>query len=110
MKKTQSLNLAIPIINLVGDYLKGNFDNLPPNEIYTLKLNYPLRKEFKFQIKTGKKGMHLFSLLKKIGKIYNDIYDDQEEYGVWGHFLDDLCLEGISINHVSKTISLDIGS
>ena len=121
MKKTnkQSITLDIPITYLAATW-KGSFDKLPANKTYELIIDYPLSNPARYQIKTGKTGMGLVKLLGTIGKLYQKTYDvedssmDNEEdggrYGIWGHDIGDLALEGIDINHKTKKITLDIGS
>lgn len=83
---------------------------LPPKKTYTLVISYPLSKPYKKQINTGKNGMGLGGLLVEIGKAYNEVYAKDDEYGVWGHDMEDLAIEGISINPKTNTITLSVGS
>lgn len=105
----ESVNIFIPITSL-GATVKGKFSGLKPNKVYELQIDYPLDKVYVFEIKTGKGGVALIELLAKIGEIYKHIYDNEEKYGIWGHSIDDLCLEGIYINHTTRKIAIDIGS
>lgn len=109
MNKTQKITLFIPVENLTAKW-NGQFEKLPPNKIYEIVIDYPIDKPFVRKINTGKFGMSLFSLLRRIGKYYQSIYNCEEKYGVWGHEITDLIIEGININHKKKLITLDIGS
>jgi hypothetical protein len=84
--------------------------NLPANQTYELELTYPLSKPYpKFKIHTNK-GMKLPKLLKKIGNAYSKVYTTPEKFGVWGHGIEDLCIEGIKIDNKNKKIKLLMGS
>lgn len=109
MLKNQSVTLFIPVTNLDAIW-KGDTSSLPPNKTYTLTIDYPLDKPAKFKISTGKNGLSFLSLLKRIGSLYKKVYENEDKYGVWGHVIDDLQLEGIDINHKKNTIDLYIGS
>ena len=118
-KTTQSISLFVPIIYLLGIW-KKEFQELPPNQSFQLTIDYPLSKPAVYKINTGKKGMGLSRLLKTIGKKYQQTYDredattkDKEEggcYGIYGHAMSDLAIEGIQVNYKKKTIKLDVGS
>ena len=114
MKKynKEKMILNIPIYCLDAIW-RGTFKTLPANKKYELTIDYPLSSPAKYIIKTGK-GMNFIGLLKEIGKAYIKVYADDDKndskYGIWGHEITDLALEGISIDHKKKTIKLDIGS
>jgi hypothetical protein len=105
----ESATLMIPITYLNAKWI-GSIKTLPRNRTYELIIDYPLSIDAVYQIKTGKAGMSSFRLLKEIGKAYDDVYNNQEKYGVWGHSIDDLALEGIKINHNTKMITIYVGS
>ena len=109
--KKQSAWLFIPITDL-GCGWKGEIDRLPANQTFDLVIGYPLggTKPHHFPIKTGKKGMGLIALLGKIGQAYEKLYEDPVGNHIFGHGIDDLCLEGININFTAKTITLRVGS
>lgn len=119
-KNSENMTLDIPVTYLIDATWKGEFQKLPPNRTYELTIDYPLSNPATYKIKTGKKGMGLIKLLKAIGKAYERTYaredrtlKSEEEggvYGIWGHDIGDLALEGISINHKTRKIRLDIGS
>lgn len=114
LKNTQSITLFIPVTYLLGMW-KNEFQELPPNQSFQLIIDYPLSRPAIYKINTGKKGMGLSRLLKTIGKKYQQTYnreDASEEgvYGIYGHSIDDLSIEGIKVNYKKKTIRLDVGS
>jgi hypothetical protein len=108
-KTKDSCTLFIEIASLIDATWKGDI-NLPPNQTYYLEVDYPLDTTYKFKINTGKNGMSLVPLMKKIGEIYKGIYQKPDKYGIWGHHITDLALEGIDVNHDKKVIKLFIGS
>lgn len=87
-----------------------DFDKLPANETFTLAIDYPLSVKAAFPLKTGKNGMGLPRLLQEIGKAYREVYENDEKYGIWGHGIGDLWLEGINIDLEKKTVRLSVGS
>ncbi|CAB4196966.1 hypothetical protein UFOVP1290_486 [uncultured Caudovirales phage] len=119
-KNKQSINVDAQVTGL--SFWKGDFDKLPPNETYQLIIDYPLGTPAVYKINTGGNGMGLPSLLARIGKFYQKTYDVEDEtiskggdpasgcYGIFGHDISDLCLEGINIDHKKKQITLDVGS
>lgn len=54
--------------------------------------------------------MGLGKLLQKIGEAYRKVYEEEDKYGVWGHYITDLAIEGIKVNYKTKKITLDVGS
>jgi len=109
MKKRESATLWVPVTYLGGIW-RGTFKELPPNETYELLIDYPLANPARFNIKTGKNGLNLVALLGKIGKCYEEVYNEEDRYGIWGHDIGDLSIQGIDVNHVKKTIKLSMGS
>src|SRR5208283_3116226 len=111
----QNADLNIPI-TMCNSTWKGDFEKLPSNETYELKIDYPLTHPARFNIKTGAKGMNLLQLIKIIGELYEKIYEAEPDddfcdedgiYGIYGHGIDDLNLSGINVNHTTKKITLD---
>lgn len=93
------------------EYWKGKDFWLPARRAYTLIIDYPFNKEGRFQIKTGK-GMGLLGLMARVYKAYKTMYrraEKDDEQGYW-HGIEDLVVEGITVNHKTKVIRLDIGS
>lgn len=119
-KTTQhiSMNVHIADINTKDN---SDFDKLPPHQIFSLVIDYPLDTPATYEIKTGRSGMGLNKLVGEIGKAYKKTYDvedaweETEEdpdppFGIWGHDLSDLYLEQININYKTNKITLDVGS
>lgn len=110
MNKTETISIDVQVTNLVDGFWRGRFSKLPPNRTYELIIDYPLSNPAKYRIKTGINGLSLVQLLKRIGNAYRKVYDKEDFYGVWGHYITDLAIEGISINHKTKKIRLNVGS
>lgn len=108
-KNKKSITVCIPVRELDGIW-NGDFKNLPPNKTFELVIDYPLDKPALFPIKTGKKGIGMLRLFKEIGKAYNKVYDDVYQYGVFGHDIGDLFLEGINIDYEKHKITIEVGS
>lgn len=118
----QHVKLEIQVTNLLNTW-DGDLQKLPANKIFELIIDYPLSTPAIYKIKTGKKGMGLAKLLKTIGKAYQKTYnrenvsiarlkdeDAKSLYGIWGHSIDDLSIEGITVDFKKKIITLDVGS
>lgn len=103
----KTIKCFIPMCNLPG-FTSGV--SLPPNEKFTIIVDYPLEKDFKFEINTSSKGMDSVGLYNCIGRIYKKIYKNPDKYGVFGHDIEDLSLESITINFNKRTITLGVGS
>ena len=109
----QNVNVFVPITMLASSW-GGDFEKLPPNKIYDLLIDYPLDNPVKFKIKTGKTGMDLAKLMNTIGNLYEKVYEideaDPNIYGIYGHYITDLNLSGINIDHNKLLITLDVDS
>lgn len=93
------------------EYWKGKDFWLPARRTYNLIIDYPFSKAGVFQIKTGK-GMGLLGLMAKTYKAYKTMYrraQTDKQQGYW-HGIEDLVVEGITVNHKTRKIRLDIGS
>lgn len=74
----------------------------------TLYLVYPLSVVVKENIKFNS----LYSLINKIRETYQEVYKNREsciKYGVWGHDIYDLIIEGI-ILYEDNSVEVNIGS
>ena len=81
------------------------FENTINGIIY---LSYPLSVVIKENIKFNS----LHSLIKEIRRVYHNIYKDYEasiKYGIWGHDISELCIEGIVI-YSDYSVDVNIGS
>lgn len=109
MKTKQHMSCNLKIDTLVESF-KGDTIQLLPNSKYTLVIDYPLENMYTPVIHTGVKGMNYVSLLKRIGKEYQYIYNNVNQFNVWGHELSDLYLEQLHVDHETKKITLAVGS
>lgn len=115
-KNKESVTLDIKVADITASIWKGDLQKLPANKTYQLIIDYPLDKPAIYKIHTSKTGMGMLALISKIGKLYEKTYEDEDatedggRYGIWGHSIEDLCLEGITVDHKKKRITLSIGS
>lgn len=103
---TTKMTCDVPVERL--EYFSGKLD-LKPKTKYTLVIDYPLNKPANFEFESGTKP-DLAELFAFIGKCYKNVYRDTVGYGVWGHDIEDLVIEGVSVDNKAKTIKLGIGS
>lgn len=91
---------------------------LEPNSTYSLVIDYPFNIPATFPIKVGADGMGLIGLLPHIGKAFDKRYTSIDnakgaklaDVAWYWHGIDDLTIEGISVNHKTKKITLNVGS
>jgi hypothetical protein len=107
MKKNEFMRCDILVTN--SFCFKGKI-TLPSNQTYKLIIDYPVSLTYVKNIKTGKTGKDSVDIIRAIGVAYTHVYNDTEKYGIWGHDMDDLVIEGIKVNHTKKIIELLIGS
>lgn len=110
MKKKDRQSIRVDVQVEMLDCFKGDLQQLPPNQTFELVIDYPVSTPAVYKIKTGKRGMGLGRLLRKIGEAYRRVYKAEAKYGVWGHYITDLAIEGINVNYKTKRITLDVGS
>ncbi len=73
--------------------------------------DYPLTDPVTFSFTTRcKKGWTRKALFCAIRQGYRKIYQNDEKYGVWGHCMEDLVIEGVRQNKRGGKFSLDMGS
>jgi hypothetical protein len=119
-KAKQNITVFIPVTHLLGIWSRKEFQKLPANQTFELKIDYPLSYPAHYKIRTGKNGMGLTKLLSVIGKSYQKTYDVEDatmdtdmgcgRYGIYGHDIGDLSIVGINVDYKKKTIRLDVGS
>lgn len=118
MKRTkkQSVTCNYHVETITDSTIRGDVF-LRPNTTYMLTIDYPLSNPAVIAIRSGKNGMGTNVLLGKICKAYAKVYarednflGDDPPYGIWGHALGDLVIEGIYVNHEKKIIRIDVGS
>jgi hypothetical protein len=76
-----------------------NFINTDPiieSESIVLILDYPLSDDFEEEFHSPN-GFSIVKLISLIRKSYKFIYKHQEEYGVWGHSIEQLSISDIEI-------------
>lgn len=80
------------------------------NNVITVEFNFPLSKNFYFKYES-KEGFTRFDLLRCIYKGYKKINGEgDQDYGIWGHVLEGLFLEGVWYSQNEKVVRLQIGS
>ncbi len=109
--------------------LKDAHEIVIPEETIYINFSYPLRKKAEFQY-THAGGFSRLDLYRSIYEGYKKIYDEEAaevgdpgtyenlynrressgKYGIWGHYLEDLFVEGILYDPESKKVILQIGS
>lgn len=100
-----------------------------PDQTITIQFSYPLTNPTQMQF-TALNGFSRLELLKCIYAGYSSIYKQESntmtkidsnvplhnrgrsdgKYGIWGHELKDLCIEGIVYSNDTHIVSLNIGS
>lgn len=109
--KSYQVNFSLGVGLEYGDS-DGQSDSktkvLSPNETYTLIIDYPLNKAYKKSFKSNSNGTTLGDLVNFISKKYEEVYNNEEKYGVWGHDIDQLIIETINID--GDKITLGMGS
>jgi hypothetical protein len=100
---------------IIGGAPKGKHGialEIEPKPI-TITLDYPLSRAVTITVKPyqihGCKFMDLGYVLWQIAKQYQRIYKEHKRYGVWGHMLDDLWFERLTIDKNGQA-ELFIGS
>lgn len=104
----QKINCDIRVVDL--ECWKGKDIFLPANKTYELAITYPFEKHGIFEIQTGD-GMGLFGILSHIRKGYANLYKNakKDKNGYW-HAVEDLTIEGITVDHDKNKITLYVGS
>lgn len=106
MKKTIKCNIhSSCLTSFKGDVF------LPPNDKFTIIVDYPFLTEnaaYRFKCKTGKRGMDVFAIFRKIGRIYKHVFKHADKYGPFFH--DYIFLESVTVNYDEKIITLGVGS
>jgi hypothetical protein len=82
---------------------------LEPNITYTLKITYPLSNVYKKKFTTGENGMSRQDFVDMCCEAYHEIYENEEKYGVWGHYIEDLTIHTLFIDK-NNNITLGVDS
>lgn len=101
---------------------------LPPNQKYTLVIDYPVKKPYKTTIRTGRTGFTRIQLADFICQQYRKMYAEEDEsvgiptgnipgmfirdrsfgkYGIWGHYITDLVLVSAEIKGSEIHLGVD---
>lgn len=94
-----------PVGNNILEVGNVKFENKIQGVLY---LCYPLSVVVKEEIEFDS----LYLLINEIRRVYKEIYKDREsviKYGVWGHDIYDLCIEGITL-YKDGSVDVNIGS
>jgi len=83
---------------------------LPPGRTYTMLVDYPFHRPYRHEFKTGEAGMGFAALLDELRGVYKRIYAEPDRFGVWGHALDELWLERVTVDRQNATVALHVGS
>lgn len=78
-----------------------------PAGTWTVTIDYPLSVEYTFKVKGPISG---YDLAIKVAKEYVKIYNAPKVWGIWGHGIGDLVVEGFVVNFDKKTVEVLIGS
>lgn len=106
MKTIESHSLNVAVIfpeDAPNKKLKQTYETL------SINIDYPIRGiRGTVQIKV-KQASSLHDILLPVSKAYEQIYQRAKEFGVWGHSINDLFFERVSINE-DGTCEISIGS
>ncbi len=84
-------------LTVVGDEKPHNPNQiLTKSKSITIRLDYPLDGDYDF-VYSSKNGFTLSKVISLIRKSYKKIYDNPGKYGVWGHDIGDLIIEGVEL-------------
>jgi hypothetical protein len=73
-------------------------------------IHYPLAGPVLFPIETGPEPWSVWDICCKFAGQYMRIYEHAERYGVWGHGLSDLWIEGMTYYPDHRLIEVHMGS
>lgn len=84
-------------------------DDLVPGMTLSLEINYPLSVPSSINIEVTE-DTSVSTIISRIADKYRRIYKNPKEYGIWGHGLGDLWIEGLTLDTDAKKINLYVGS
>lgn len=87
-------------------FLKDTDKLLTKHEKVIVKFDYPLGGEYEFSMKGP---VTVESLAAFVQSTYKKIYANPDKYGIWGHCIEDLVLEGATVKR-NGVIELGVGS
>ena len=112
MNKDNIVELVSKVSIHISSWKRNNgieiFSDSLKNREVSVTLSYPLKTKHTFTFLT-KEGS-VSELITKIVLEYKKIYKNHTKYGIWGHCLGDLWIEGIILDTTSNNIELYIGS
>lgn len=103
MKTIESHSLNVAVIfpeDAPNKKLKQTYETL------SINIDYPIRGTVQIKVK---QASSLHDILLPVSKAYEQIYQRAKEFGVWGHSINDLFFERVSINE-DGTCEISIGS
>ena len=94
-----------PYITWPSSVIKRPNDLVIKDTEITIEFDYPLGAPV-FKTYKSKTGFTRQLLFEKIQSGYLKIYYKPDKYGIWGHGIDDLALEGVQIKDAKVTLSI----
>ncbi len=96
--------------NNSGIYIFSEADYYLMNHTVNVTISYPLKNPYTFTAKCDTTS----SLINQIVLAYKKIYEEEKEnpgkYGIWGHYIENLWLEKITLDVETGNIKLSVGS
>lgn len=105
-KKKASKKLTRTFNFDVDDLINADEEFLPKGK-FTATIDYPMSVEHTFTVEGP---LSTIELAIRVAKEYNKVYCEPDKYGIWGHCIEDLVLEGMDIDLKKKTIEIFVGS
>ncbi len=121
--------------DVIANHLKDADNYIIDNQEITIMIDYPLADETYWECNSeDPKGWTPRTLLKKIMELYKQIYKEEEEtmdtpiptldkrgglwnrpqstgrFGIWGHDIEDLYIEGVYYDHLKHIVHPSMGS
>lgn len=107
--KTKSFSMSMRVKHFCGPQPPP--ETFLPRGSFTVTLDYPLDTNHKFVVKGPMTATQLgIAICQEYGKIYAEDAKDPEKYGIWGHDIGDLYIEGVKVNLLTKRVYVDVGS
>jgi hypothetical protein len=85
------------LLNIAGKpkKVKNGEKCLTRRTLITIRITYPIGCDYvDFKFKHHKDKFTVNDLYRLVKRAYRQIYQKEEEYGVWGHYMGDLILVG----------------
>lgn len=103
-------NMSIHIASWREDNGIMIFSKELENKEVEVTISYPLKTKYVFTYK-DKDGIGCVTdLISNIVSKYRFVYSKSEEFGIWGHCIGDLVIEGLNLDLTTNKIILYIGS